>query len=53
MTVFRIVLMVLAIINFLIAGFGALVSQFADGGDFYSRLILTFLHPIPRFQSSP
>lgn len=46
MTVFRIVLMVLAIINLLIAGFGALFSQFADGGDFYSRLILTVLHPI-------
>ncbi len=43
---FRIVLMVLAVINLLIAGFGALVGNFADGGDFYSRLILTFLHPI-------
>ena len=46
MTVFRIVLIVLAVINLLIAGFGAVVGQFADGGDFYSRLILTFLHPI-------
>ena len=46
MTIFRIAMMVLAIINLLFAGLTAAVGQFADGGDIWSRLTLSALHPI-------
>ena len=45
MSIFRIAMMVLAIINFLFAALTAIVGQFADGGDIWSRLILSVLHP--------
>ena len=45
MSIFRIAMMVLAIINFLFAVLTAAVGQFADGGDIWSRLILSVLHP--------
>ena len=45
MSIFRIAMMVLAIINFLFAALTAAVGQFADGGDIWSRLILSVLHP--------
>ena len=45
MSIFRIAMKVLAIINFLFAALTAAVGQFADGGDIWSRLILSVLHP--------
>ena len=45
MSIFRIAMMVLAIINFLFAALTAAVGQFADSGDIWSRLILSVLHP--------
>ena len=45
MPIFRIAMMVLAIINVLFAALTAAVGQFADGGDIWSRLIISVLHP--------
>ena len=46
MTLFRISLMVLSVLNFLLTVFTAAVGLFADGGDVYSVLLLSVLHPI-------
>ena len=46
MAIFRVVLMVIAVIHLLLAAFTAVVGQFADGGDIGSRLVLSALHPL-------
>ena len=46
MAVFRIVLMVLAILHLLFTALTAVVGQFADGSDVASRLVLSALHPL-------
>ena len=46
MTVFRNTIRVLAIIQVVIAGFTALVGAFADGGDIWSRLLVSLVHPV-------
>ena len=46
MTAFRRILMVLAIINVFFTFFTATIGLFADGGDVWSRLILSALHPL-------
>ena len=46
MKVLRIVLMVLGVVHILFVGLTAVVGSFADGGDVWSRLLLTLLHPI-------
>ncbi len=46
MTVFRVILLVLAIVQVLLATFTAMVGAFADGGDILSRLVLVVLHPL-------
>ena len=46
MTAFRRTLMVFAIVNVLFAFFTAAVGLFADGGDLWSSLVLTGLHPL-------
>ena len=46
MTVFRIILLVLAVVQVLLAIFTAMVGAFADGGDIWSRLVLIVLHPL-------
>ena len=42
----RITLMVLGVFHILFVGLTAVVGSFADGGDFWSRLLLILLHPI-------
>ena len=37
---------VLAIVQVVFAGFTALVGAFADGGDIWSRLLVSLLHPV-------
>ena len=46
MAVFRIVLLVLAVVQVLLSVFTAMVGAFADGGDIWSRLVLIALHPL-------
>lgn len=46
MTVFRVILLVLAIVQVLLTIFTAMVGAFADGGDIWSRLVLIVLHPL-------
>ena len=46
MTVFRILVLVVAVTHALFAGFTALVGAFADGGDVWQRLLLTVVHPL-------
>ena len=46
MTGLRVALMVLAVINAIFAVFTAAVGLFADGGDIWSRLVLSALHPL-------
>ena len=46
MTVFRAILLVLAIVQAPLAIFTAMVGAFADGGDIWSRLVLVVLHPV-------
>ena len=46
MSIFRILLSVLAVIHALFAGFTALVGAFANGGGIWERLILVLLHPL-------
>ena len=46
MTVFRVILLVLAIVQVPLAIFTAMVGAFADGGDIWSRLVLIVLHPL-------
>ena len=46
MTVFRNTIRVLAIIQMVFAGFTALVGAFADGGDIWSRLLVSLIHPV-------
>ena len=46
MTVFRVILIVLAVVQVLLAIFTAMVGAFADGGDIWSRLVLVVLHPL-------
>ncbi len=38
--------MVLGVVHVLFVGLTAVVGSFADGGDVWSRLLLTLLHPI-------
>ena len=45
MNVFRIVVLVLAIVQVVFTGFTAAVGAFADGGDVWQRLLLMGLHP--------
>ena len=46
MTAFKNTVRVLAIIQVVIAGFTALVGAFADGGDIWSRLLVSLVHPV-------
>ena len=46
MTAFRITLIVLSIINILFTLLTAAVGLFADGGDTWSRLVISGLHPL-------
>ncbi len=46
MGVFRIILLVLAVVQVLLSVFTAMVGAFADGGDIWSRLVLVALHPL-------
>ena len=46
MKALRVVLMVVSIVHILFVGLTAVVGSFADGGDVWSRLLLTLLHPI-------
>ena len=46
MTAFRTTLRVLAVIQVVFAGFTALVGAFADGGDIWSRLLVSLIHPV-------
>lgn len=46
MSVFRILLSVLAVIHALFAGFTALAGVFANGGGIWERLLLVLLHPL-------
>ncbi len=46
MGVFRIILLVLAVVQVLLSVFTAMVGAFADGGDIWSRLVLIALHPL-------
>ena len=46
MTAFRNTVRVLAIIQLVLAGFTALVGAFADGGDIWSRLLVSLIHPV-------
>ena len=46
MTAFKNTVRVLAIIQVVIAGFTAVVGAFADGGDVWSRLLVSLVHPV-------
>ena len=46
MTIFRILLSILAVIHALFTGFTALVGAFADGGGIWERMLVVFLHPL-------
>ena len=46
MVVFRIILLVLAVVQVLLSVFSVMVGSFADGGDIWSRLVLVALHPL-------
>lgn len=46
MSVFRILLSILAVIHALFAGFTALVGAFANGGGIWERLLVVLLHPL-------
>ena len=46
MASFRNTLRVLAVIQVAFAGFTALVGAFADGGDIWSRLLVSLIHPV-------
>ena len=46
MTSFRMSVTVLAVMHALFAGFTALVSAFANGGDVWRRLLVVLLHPL-------
>ena len=46
MKALRIALMFLGVVHILFVGLTAVVGSFADGGDVWSRLLLTLLHPI-------
>ena len=46
MTAFKNTVRVLAIIQVVFAGFTALVGAFADGGDIWSRLLVSLIHPV-------
>ena len=46
MSIFRILLSILAVIHALFAGFTALVGAFANGGGIWERLLLVLLHPL-------
>ena len=49
MTAFRNAVRVLAVIQVVFAGFTALVGAFADGGDIWSRLLVSLIHPVCAF----
>ena len=42
----RILIIVLALIQFLLAGFAGAVGSFADGGEIWERAILMGVHPL-------
>ena len=46
MTTFRIITLVLAVLQVLFTAFTAMVGAFADGGDLWSRLLLIVVHPL-------
>jgi hypothetical protein len=46
MSIFRILLLILAVIHALFAGFTALVGAFANGGGVWERLLVMLLHPL-------
>lgn len=46
MKTFRIVVLALAVVHALLAGFTALVGGFADGGSLWERLVLMAVHPL-------
>ena len=45
MVAFKIAVKILAVIHALFVGLTALVGAFADGGDFWQRLVIVLLHP--------
>jgi hypothetical protein len=42
----RVLLIILAIVQFLFAGFTGAVGGFADGGEIWERLVLMGIHPL-------
>ena len=46
MTIFRILLSILAVVHALFTGITALVGAFADGGGIWERMLVVFLHPL-------
>ena len=46
MVVFRIITLVLAVLQVLFTAFTGMVGAFADGGDVWSRLLLIVVHPL-------
>ena len=46
MTAFRIIVLVLAVLQVLLTAFTGMVGAFADGGDLWSRLLLIVVHPL-------
>ena len=46
MTTFRVITLVLAVLQVLFTAFTGMVGAFADGGDVWSRLLLIVVHPL-------
>lgn len=46
MTTFRIIALILAVLQVLFTAFTGMVGAFADGGDVWSRLLLIVVHPL-------
>lgn len=46
MTAFKNTIRVLALVQLVFAGFTAVVGAFADGGDIWSRLLVSVIHPV-------
>ena len=46
MKMFRIVMLILAVLQMALAAFTAMVGSFADGGSLGERMVLVFLHPL-------
>ena len=42
----RVLIIILAVVQFLFAGFTGTVGAFADGGDIWARVVLMGIHPL-------